>query len=725
MSNLSVNARTAQQHRAVRTHSRSAIATSLALIVRRVSLAALLVAPAFIFAGASINAQAVVLPNQGPGSPAIPTRPSTTPPGNDTVGYWQQRADYRIVATLDERVNAIHATGTLTYVNHSPDALTELWLHQHLNAFRPGSRWSAVDEREGRTRFQKLTDPDYAYERFTAAPLVNGVAVRAEYPIAPDSTVVRLALPRALAPGDSVVVQFAWDARPSTTARRQGRRLRSYDFAQWYPKVAVYDRLGWHPNALVPAGEFYGEFGTFDVTLVLPSDQVVGATGVPVSGDPGWARVALPGSPLPRTAAEAYPAVPPSPAVTVPAGSRVVRFYARNVHEFAWSVSPGFRYESVEYVRQTPVSGLRFPVWTTVPIHVLYRIDAAYDCAQVVAAQAPDTVPASRRVANCVNGSLTQWRDGKSARYGETALRWLESIYGPYAYPQMTILKRNDGGGTEFPMMMQNGSASQGLTLHEGGHIFTFGILGNNEWQSGWMDEGLTSYQTAWYNGTTRVPLAARLMALNPANPTMPGDTALQNARTRLDTTAARYDRMVTNGTAEPMGTRGDLFRNFTVYNNSVYTRAQLMYQALHDVLGDGVFRAFLRDYYSRWAFRHVDRWAMQGSAERLSKRKLDWFFDQWVNNVGVIDYALRSPSVQKTASGWTVRVRLEKVGAYRHPMPVGVRTAKGWVMARGDPGRDSQEVEIRVTSAPNAVWLDPFGSTDSQSARFYHLALR
>ncbi|MEP6833546.1 MAG: M1 family metallopeptidase [Gemmatimonas sp.] len=688
----------------------------------RVRAAILIALP---LATSALRAQGSTLPNQGPSVPAIPTRPSTTPPGNDTVGYWQQRADYRIVATLDERVNAIHATATLTYVNHSPDRLNELWIHQHLNAFRPGSRWSAVDVKEGRTRFQNLQDPEYAYERFTSQPSINGVAVRAEYPISPDSTVVRLALARPLAPGDSVIVQFAWDARPSTTARRQARRGRSYDFAQWYPKVAVYDRMGWHPNALVPAGEFYGEFGTFDVTLVLPADQIVGATGVPVSGDPGWARAALPGGQLARTAAEAYPGVPAVVAPTVPAGSRAVRFYARNVHEFAWSVSPGFRYENAEYVRDVPAGAVRFPVWLTVPVHVLYRIDAPDDCARLVAAQLPDTIPAARRVETCVNNSLTQWRDGKSTAYGLTALKWLESIYGPYAYPQMTILKRADTGGTEFPMMQQNGNASQGLTLHEGGHIFSFGILGNNEWQSGWMDEGLTSYQTAWFGGTTRVPLAAKLAALNPRDPSVPGDSSLQNARTRLDTTAVRYNRQIADGIAEPIGTRADLFKNFTVYNGSVYSRAQQMYQALHDVLGDGNFRAFLKDYYMRWAFRHVDRWAMQGSAERASGQKLEWFFDQWINHIGVIDYALRGPSVQKTAAGWTVRVQLEKAGTYRHPMPVGVRTAKGWVMARGDASRDAQELEIKVTSQPDAVWLDPFGSTDSQTARFYRLALR
>jgi hypothetical protein len=681
--------------------------------------------------GAAIGATSAVaqgapsLPGQGPNGHRGPVARATTPANNDTTGYWQQRADYRITATLDERMNGIHASGTLVYVNHSPDALREVWVHQHLNAFRPGSRWSAVDEREGRTRFQHLADPDYAFERFTAPPTINGVAVTPEYPLAPDSTVVRLALARPLAPGDSLMVRFAWDARVSSVPRRQGHRVRSYDFSQWYPKVAVYDRQGWHPNALVPAGEFYGEFGTFDVTLVLPNDQVVGATGVPVSGDPGWNRVALPGGKLPRSGAESYPDVPGVPAAVVPAGSRAVRFYARNVHEFAWSVSPGFRYENAEYVRQTPVAGFRVPVWTTVPVHVLYRIDAPDDCARMVAMQPLDTVPIARKVDNCVATSLTQWRDGKAAGYGMTSLNWLESIYGPYAYPQLTILKRLDSGGTEFPMLIENGSASLGLTLHETGHVFTFGILANNEWQSGWMDEGLTSYQTAWQGGTTRVPLAAKLALLNPRDPFAIADTTLRNARARLDSTAARHDGWVKDGTAEPIGTRADLFRNLRSYNNSVYARAQLMYQALHDVLGDATFRAFLRDYYARWAFRHVDRWAMQGSAERASRKNLDWFFNQWVNNVGIVDYAIRSPSVQKTKNGWIVRVQLEKVGAYRHPMPVGVRTARGWVIARGDAIRDLQQLEIPVTSAPDAVWLDPFGSTDSQSARFYHLALR
>src|SRR5687768_12789017 len=248
----------------------------------------------------------------------------TTPPSGDTLGYWQQRVDYRIVATLDEARGVVKGVADLAYVNESPDTLREMYFHQHLNAFRPASAWSRADAREGRVRFQNLADPDYAYERFTAVPTIDGVAVAPQYPGAPDSSVVRFALPRALPPGATVRLHFEWDARPSTLPRRQGRRGRRFDLAQWYPRVAVYDRGGWQPNPLVPAGEFYGEFGSYDVTLVVPEDQVIGATGVPVEGDPGWQRVLRWGSVHPTRAA--YPRGRPALPAAVPPGYKRVRF---------------------------------------------------------------------------------------------------------------------------------------------------------------------------------------------------------------------------------------------------------------------------------------------------------------------------------------------------------------------------------------------------------------
>src|SRR2546423_15595597 len=113
---------------------------------------------------------------------------TSTPPSGDTAGYWQQRISYTITATLDERAQKVRAQATLLYVNNSPDTLREMYVHQYLNAFRPGSKWSAVDEREGRERFQHLGDPDYGYERFTAPVTVNDVRVGVDYPEWPETT---------------------------------------------------------------------------------------------------------------------------------------------------------------------------------------------------------------------------------------------------------------------------------------------------------------------------------------------------------------------------------------------------------------------------------------------------------------------------------------------------------------------------------------------------------
>src|SRR3954468_18142655 len=120
---------------------------------------------------------------------------NTSPANGDTTGYWQQRVTYTIVAQLDEQPQAVVAKGTLRYVNNSPDTLREMFFHQYLNAFKPGSKWSESDAHENRVRFQNLRDPDYGYERFRSAPMVNGTGVLVDYPGAPDSTVAHFRLP--------------------------------------------------------------------------------------------------------------------------------------------------------------------------------------------------------------------------------------------------------------------------------------------------------------------------------------------------------------------------------------------------------------------------------------------------------------------------------------------------------------------------------------------------
>jgi hypothetical protein len=617
----------------------------------------------------------------------------SSPPTGDTAGYWQQRVHYTIRATLDERAQVLRAHGTLRYVNASPDTLHDLWFHQYLNAFRPHSKWSATDEREGRVRFQHLAEPDYGFERLATYDWPSGALgreargpgvlieggsgggatlVQVQYPMAPDSTVAHVPLPEPLAPGDSITVTLEWDARPSTVPRRQGRRGRQWDFAQWYPKVAVYDRGGWEYNPLRPAGELYGEFGTYDVTLVVPDDQVIGATGVPVSGDPGWSAVQRAGEV--HLAADAYANVPPAPDDSVPAGYKAVRFVARDVHHFAWTVAPFYRHEGAMYDDR-------------VAVHVLYR---------------PGDEPA--------------WGNGIGVRRTLVALAWLEWLYGPYQYPQITVTHRIEGGATEFPMMIMNSSASQGLILHELGHVYTYGMLANNEWRAGWMDEGLTEFQTEWAQNMT---LPERARGLGPEPVAQPHGYR-GHARKLEGYEQDQVDRYehVLLGRAQPIGTIAHEFHEFGLYNESVYTTADAMYAALRQLLGDSTFVRFTRTYFDRWKLKHVDELAMRRAAEDACTCELGWFFDQWVHRVGLTDYALGRVEQRREGDRWLTRARVRRLGAYRSAMPVGVRTDSGWTLVTAAPLPDEQEVEIRTVGRPRDVRVDPLRETDDWDRR-------
>jgi hypothetical protein len=261
--------------------------------------------------------------------------------------------------------------------------------------------------------------------------------------------------------------------------------------------------------------------------------------------------------------------------------------------------------------------------------------------------------------------------------------------------------------------MMMNGSASQGLILHEGGHIFTHGIVANNEWRSGWLDEGLTSYQTSWAAGATPQDRPAQ-----PPQPSPPW-SGYRSRAVRIDPAfggALDQQRLVHVGRAEPLGTRANEFNEFVIYNGAVYTRAEIMYGALREVIGDSAFSAFLHDYYARWAFKHVDEPAMRASAEGVSGQSLGWFFDQWVRSAGNLDYAMTDVKSDRQGDGtWRTSAIVERRGEYVHPMPVGVRTSAGWTVVRDTMDGEEQDTDtIRLTTSarPLEVRLDPYLTT-------------
>lgn len=557
--------------------------------------------------------------------------------------YFQQDVSYRIEAILDEEQDVLRGRARVAYTNRSPDTLDSLYFHLYLNAFRPNSAWARRELEQGESRFQDLGPEEWGFETLHQVT-VDGAPVELVYPGAPDSTVVGLALPNPLAPDETVTIGMDWDARPSSLPRRQGRRGRHYDFAQWFPIVAVYDRWGWEQHPLLPQGEFYGEFMTFDVTLSVNSDQVIGATGVPVEGDPGWKGAAAPGyTDVMHYKRDVYGETQPAESLgLLPAepasGRKHVRWRAEDVHNFAWSTAPDFIYEG--------------GMWEDVAIHVLY--------------QPGDSA----------------WAQGQALDSTKEALEWLDSIYGDFAWPQITNLHRIEDGGTEFPMVVMDGRASLGLIIHEVGHNYTMGILANNEWKEGFLDEGMTSFQTSWYMQMHTI--------------TDPWSRAFE-AVAQMDSA----------GFSQPVATESADFRDYRTYAAMTYTKASVIYRMLQAYLGDSVFRQGLQRYYAENKLRHVTLHDFRQAMEEASGQELEWFFDQWFRSTDWLDYSIAGVESEPSGDGnWLTTVEITRDGEAW--MPVSVQVGEE---TRLLDSRDRiQSVEFTTTAKPERVILDPEG---------------
>ncbi len=562
----------------------------------------------------------------------------------DSVPF-AQGVEYRIEARVEETTDILHGRAELRYTNNAPAALDTLWLHQHLNAFRPESEWARRELEYGERRFQDLGPDDHAFERLVSVT-IDGVTVAPVYPLSPDSSVVGLPLSADLATGSTVVVRMDWDARLSTRPRRQGRSGRHFDFAQWYPRIAVYDRGGWQVQPLMPQGEFYGEFGSYDVTLEVATDQVIGATGVPVEGDPGWAARARPGYDEILYNREVYLTAPASGlgflAPNPPSGQKRVRWRGEEIHHFAWSMNPEYIYEGARVARTGPAGG-------EIGIHVLYW---------------PSDV---------------MWANGVALDRTVRTLEWLQNLFGPYLWPQVTNLHRLESGATEFPMMMMNGSASEGLIMHEGVHLYFHGILANNEFDEGWIDEGFASFITDWYHeehGATNV----------------------------WDGQMASIRAIESAGRSEVIAQPGADFSTPNIYSAMTYTKTSLVLRMLRWMIGEDAMREVLREFYNRHALQHVTEADLRAVIADVTEDEIDWFFDQWFHSTHQLDYAVAGAATTQIGDEWVTRVEVQRSGDAW--MPVALRV--GEVEHRLTSRDRVQVVEVRTDQRPDVVVLDP-----------------
>src|SRR5690606_24441307 len=229
----------------------------------------------------------------------------------------------------------------------------------------------------------------------------------------------------------------------------------------------------------------------------------------------------------------------------------------------------------------------------------------------------------------------TAWDEGVAVERTKNALAFFSEVFGPYPWPQLTNVHRIEPGGTEFPMMIMDGSASEGLIVHETGHQWVHGIFGNNEWREGWLDEGFDSFLTNWYFEEQGAP------------PNM-WDNALEGIR-----------RMEREGRTQPIALESAAFSDPQTYSAMTYTKPSLVFRMLRELVGEDVFRQALRTFYERKALQHVTEADLRAAFNHASGLNLDWFFDQWIHTTATLDYRIEDAQAWQVGNEWVARVEI------------------------------------------------------------------
>ena len=372
--------------------------------------------------------------------------------------YFQQEVNYNITATLDDKTHTLTGTVEMTYINHSPDTLNEIWIHLWGNAFKNRKTAFANQKlRQGSSRFYFADDDDLGYYKNLDFQTDGQKAVLKYHPEHPDIAVLHLNTP--LMPGAKTLIATPFLLKIPASFSRLGHVKTSYQMTQWYPKPAVYDRKGWHPMPYLDQGEFYSEFGNFDVTLTLPQNYVVGATGTLQTPSEQQflrekehlSRLALSDKVNAKT--DTFPA---SSAVL-----KTIRYTAEKVHDFAWFADK--------------------------------RFFVLKDTAQL----------ANGRTVDCwamfTKEEADLWEKG--AFYVRRAVEFYSQHIGAYPWPHATAIHSalSAGGGMEYPMITVIANSGDAKSLdevitHEVGHNWFYGILASHERLHAFQDEGFNSY---------------------------------------------------------------------------------------------------------------------------------------------------------------------------------------------------------------------------------------
>jgi hypothetical protein len=579
-----------------------------------------------------------------------------------------RNASYVIAARLDPATRTMKGKQTLTWRNISNATAIELQFHLYYNAWRDAqSTWMREFARAGGNTGNRR-DTDWGSIDVTAIRLPDGTAPPLDLTsqkrfIAPDDgnrddrTVLAVPLPQPVAPGQTVRVEMEWSSRVPRPFARTGAINDYYFIAQWFPKIGVLEDAGWNCHQFHYGTEFFADYGVYDVRMTVPRGWVVAATG--------------------RLAGQQ----------NEPDGTATHHYRQEDVHDFAWTTSP-------DYIEHR--ARFEHPALPAVDMRLLLR---------------PEHAGQAERHFNATRAALRY--------YGE----W----YGPYPYGHVTVIDpawQSGAGGMEYPTLFTAGSRwlapqqvtqPEGVTIHEAGHQFWYGVVANNEFEHAWLDEGLNTFSTArvveqairtnyhtdrffggfipWVYRDLRVSRATDGNRLNGYRPAAESDVP-----------------------ATPS------FRYFPGTGSAItYNKTALWLHTLERHLGWPMLRKILSTFYDRWKFKHPKPEDFFAVVNEVSHQDLTWFFDEVHRTANVFDFGIHR--FQSRGSGpYRTEVAVGRYGEAIFPVDVVTTFENGERMRERWDGRDRWKLYVyekpsRAVSAqvdPNRVLLLDVGYTNN-----------
>ncbi|MES2656520.1 MAG: M1 family metallopeptidase [Bacteroidota bacterium] len=525
---------------------------------------------------------------------------------------WQQHVAYTISVKLNDNTNALQGNISMVYTNNSPDEIKEIYMHVWPNAYSGRTTAFAKQHLEnGKTDFY-FAKPEEQGRIDSLNFAVNNTAV--SWKLTNEVDIALLTLNNVLKPGEKITISTPFYVLLPNVYSRMGHEDQLYCITQWFPKPAVYDVNGWNPIPYLDQGEFYSEFGSFDVSITVPKNYIVAATGNLQNEDEKAFLLA-------RSKEEIS-----TENIITSTETKTLRYLQDSVHDFAWFCSKKF---NVKKGSVTLASGRKVDTW-------------------LFAKKAND----------------------KGIEYTNEAIKYYSEHVGeyPYSLVQVVITPLKAGGGMEYPTITNCGNIDRTTIIHEVGHNWFYGILGSNERAYPWMDESINTY----YESRCSKEKNDKDAALSP----IPQKNILKDVF-NADFEDFGQLRLLYNYSArsnqDQPGNLNSVQYTDLNYGAIIYSKNPITFYMLQNYLGDKLFDDMMRAYYQKWKFKHPLPNDFKNHAESFTSKDLSWFFNEIMATDKKMDYKIsqvkNNQVVVKNVSGLNVPFSLTSLNYHNKPI--------------------------------------------------------